>query len=470
MADVLVIGAGLNGLSTAVLLARDGHHVTVLERDGQSPPEVPEAAWVGWQRRGVNQFRLPHYLLPRWRHLMAELLPDVLADLVQAGAASYNPIDHMQPKHTGGRWEADERFETITARRPVLEAVLSRRAAAEPRVTIRRGETVRALLTGATAEADVPQVIGVLTGQGDPLLADLVIDCGGRHSAMPALLSDLGGQPPAEQREDCGFVYYTRHYRARTGGEPPKPVSALIQDYQLLTILTLPADNDTWAVAFVVSARDRDLRVLREPAAWEAALAQFPLAAHWADGQLISGIDVMAGIEDRIRRYVHDGRPLVTGLLAVGDAWACTNPSLGRGASIGLLHACALRDLLRDIGPDQPAKLALRWDEVTRSVTQPLYRLTLDYDRHRLAEVEAARQDQQFATDDPGWTTYQALTAAARSHPEALRGVLDVVSLLATPEQVLARPGMRDRIAPMVGKPARLPGPHRTGLLAAVTA
>jgi 2-polyprenyl-6-methoxyphenol hydroxylase-like FAD-dependent oxidoreductase len=43
---------------------------------------------------------------------------------------------------------------------------------------------------------------------------------------------------------------------------------------------------------------------------------------------------------------VVDGEPVITGLAALGDAWACTNPSLGRGASIGLLHACALRDLL----------------------------------------------------------------------------------------------------------------------------
>ena len=49
MAQILVLGAGLGGLSTAMLLARDGHEVTVLERDPAEPPP-PER-----RRRGVGR-------------------------------------------------------------------------------------------------------------------------------------------------------------------------------------------------------------------------------------------------------------------------------------------------------------------------------------------------------------------------------------------------------------------------------
>src|SRR3954463_4304383 len=64
MSHTIVLGGGLCGLSAAMLLARDGRQVTVLERDASPIPEDPEAAWEGWRRDGVVQFRQAHYLQP----------------------------------------------------------------------------------------------------------------------------------------------------------------------------------------------------------------------------------------------------------------------------------------------------------------------------------------------------------------------------------------------------------------------
>ena len=65
MAEIVVVGGGVVGMGLGMLLARDGHAVTILERDPQSAPKDPEAAWTDWERKGVNQFRLPHLFLPR---------------------------------------------------------------------------------------------------------------------------------------------------------------------------------------------------------------------------------------------------------------------------------------------------------------------------------------------------------------------------------------------------------------------
>lgn len=44
---------GWFGLSAALLLAREGHDVTVLERDDDPVPATPDAAWQDWDRRGI---------------------------------------------------------------------------------------------------------------------------------------------------------------------------------------------------------------------------------------------------------------------------------------------------------------------------------------------------------------------------------------------------------------------------------
>src|SRR5918998_3206546 len=91
MTHILVLGGGLNGLSAAMLLARDGHTVTVLERDADPPPFG--SAWRSWQRPGVTQFRYAHVMLPRWHALMRADLPEVIDALLAAGGTPLNFAD-----------------------------------------------------------------------------------------------------------------------------------------------------------------------------------------------------------------------------------------------------------------------------------------------------------------------------------------------------------------------------------------
>jgi 2-polyprenyl-6-methoxyphenol hydroxylase-like FAD-dependent oxidoreductase len=393
-------------------------------------------------------------------------LPEMRPGLQAAGALPINVLEALPEARRGPMRDGDERFETVTARRPVLEAALAATAEAGG-VTIRRGVTVTGLTTDQ--RTPTPRVTGVLTDGGHAVPADLVVDCGGRRSALGSWLEAAGARRPAEERADCSFVYYGRHFRSRAGGHPPA-LTNFLQNYDSLSVITLPADSDTWSVVLTTSSRDRATRALREPARWHAALARYPLAAHWADGEPISGVDVMAGIEDRYRRLVVDGRPVATGIVAVGDAWACTNPSLGRGASIVLVHARLLRDLLRKTDPDDHDKLARRFDEMTAQVVEPLLRATLWYDRHRLAEIDADAAGVPYRTDDRRWLIGKALFAASLTDPELTRAHTAIASLLVTPDEVLAQPGVLDRVIALAMAAPRypLPGPTRTELLDAL--
>ncbi|MFF5084027.1 hypothetical protein ACFY36_43830 [Actinoplanes sp. NPDC000266] len=258
-------------------------------------------------------------------------------------------------------------------------------------------------------------------------------------------------------------MYYSRHFR----GDRPDLEVMVQQQYESVSVLTLPADEGTWSVVLIASSRDHALRVLRDPAVWTDVVGHYPLAAPWIDATPITGVDVLAGIEDRLRHYAPGGAPLVTGMVPVGDAWACTNPSLGRGAAFTLIHAQILRDALRDTDPSGHDKLARRFHEATARTLLPLYRATNGFDKHRLAEIEGDATGVPYRTDDLRWIGAKALYAAALRDPDMLRAYLTVAGFLETPDEVFARPGVRDRVLALGVSAPRypLPGPGRAELL-----
>src|SRR5213078_2904426 len=142
------MGGGLNGLTAGMLLARDGHQVTVLERDAAGPKGRAGDLWERWDRRGVNQFRQFHFMLPRWRAEMERELPEVIAELEALGGVRTSMLPPLLAAMTGGSRDGDERFETVTARRPVLEAAVAAVAARTPGLVTCRGVAVTGLVAG----------------------------------------------------------------------------------------------------------------------------------------------------------------------------------------------------------------------------------------------------------------------------------------------------------------------------------
>jgi 2-polyprenyl-6-methoxyphenol hydroxylase-like FAD-dependent oxidoreductase len=299
--------------------------------------------------------------------------------------------------------------------------------------------------------------------------ADLVIDAMGRRSSLPAWLADLGARPLAEDAEDSGFACYTRYFRSADGASP-RFITGLLTPFDSFSLLTLPGDAGTWSVTVFISSRDQALKEVRYPKKWRTVVAACPLHAHLLDGEAVSDVVVMSGIVDRHRRTVVAAAPVLTGLLTVGDAACCTNPSLGRGLTMGLMHAGGTAEVIANHRGD-PVALALEHDQMTQARVTPWYRNTVLFDRARKAEIDASI-DGRPAAELPSLMTQfgQAFGVALLYDPDVFRGMMEFISMNSLPDQVFARPGFGDRVAAVAqGREAfAAPGPSRSDLLQAL--
>ena len=465
MATVVVCGGSVIGLTSAMLLARDGHDVTVIERDPAVPPPEPRDAWDGWDRRGVPQFHQPHNLFPRVRQILDQELPGMVDRLAGAGCVWWEALAGLPPTLTDPEPRADDnRFRFVTGRRPTIESVFAGAANEAAGVTVRRGVGVDALVTGPSAIDGVPHITGVRTRDGDVLEADLVVDAMGRRSPLVEWLGTLGTVAPLVESEDHGFVYNTRYF---SGSSVPPMIGPPLVPMGTVTLLTLPGDNGTWSVTIFAAAADRLLRNVRDPDRFTAVVKACPLHAHWLDGTPVTDVLTMASILDKHRRFVVDGQPVATGVVAVGDAWACTNPSAGRGISVGLLHAQCLRDATRGT-LDDPEAFVRAFDELTETKVAPYFWNQIKDDKHRIAEMDALRDGRIPPPPDP---TFAAVMKAAMYDPDVFRGLLEMRLCLALPQEVFARAGFLDQVdayrdAP---DPMQIPGPSRTELVGLLT-
>ena len=464
---VLIVGAGICGLGAALLLARDGHDVTVIERDDDPLPDGPQNAWDRWSRKGVAQFRQPHNLMPGLRLMLETELPDVQDALRRAGAEKFDLLNPVPPSFADRTARSiDDKLWAYTARRPVAEWVFAVAASREPRLTVRRGAQVNELLAGARAVDGVPHVIGIKTTDGEQLHADLVIDAMGRASRSPRWLEAIGARPPHEEQEDCGFTYYTRYF----AGPMPARLAGTLTAIGTFTALTLPGDNGTWSVTIFAASDDKPLRALRDAEKFTKTIRACPLHAQWLDGEPITDVLSMSGPVDRYRRFVVNGIPVVTGFVAIADAWACTNPSAGRGVTVGTTHALRLRDVVRETSAD-PRALVERFDAVTESEIAPWYRAQIAVDRMRFAQMEALREGREPAAP-AGELAKQcaSLLRTMMADADLFRAGLEYIGTLTPIQKILQRPEVAERVAVASqamreAAPPRTPGPTRAQLL-----
>ena len=302
--DVAVVGAGIGGLAAALLLARAGASVTLLERRA-------EGAEVG---AGL-------LLQPNGLAVLAGLGLD--GPLRRAG----HPVRRMVV-HAGGRTPImDVPCDALAVRRADLYRVLLDAVAAEPAVSCRFCAEVTA--ADSTGSVDLGWA-----GRSGTLTADLVIGADGVHSTIRAAGEFAASEPVPGRRYLRGLVPLVdgvdlagEHWTA-AGLFGGAPVDRRTQYFYC------SAGSPPVAEAL----RAGDLGQLRR--AWAAAL---PLAGRVLDA--VRELDDLLVTEVAVvhcERW-HDGRTVL-----LGDAAHAMAPHAGQGANSALIDAAVLTAELAD--------------------------------------------------------------------------------------------------------------------------
>ena len=514
---MIVIGAGVAGLGSALALSRAGHRVTLIERDATPLPADPDAAFE-WDRRGAPQVRHSHALLARLRNLLRDRYPDVLGDLLAAGATELRftedlPVDITDRAARPG----DDDLVALACRRTTFEWVLRRTVLATEGVTILDGTVAEALVTepasvtepaptgGRNRAAGVPTVNGVRVapnrGAVQTLAADLVVAALGRRSAVPRLLSQIGVDPIGTS-EDTGIIYLSRFYRLLADAEPPPAAGPIGGDLGYLKYAVFQGDNRTFSVTFAIGTHDDELRLLLlDPLGFDAAAGALPATAGWVEvdrAGAITDVHVMGGLLNRKLDFVDDaGAPLVLGFHVAGDAHTCTNPLYGRGCSLAMVQATLLADALA-AHPDNPVARSVAYEQASEREIRPWYVAALTQDRMNReateteasasasdadasAEVDAAPDtepdpdvDVDVEVDPKAFMRdlmRNGLMPAVRTDATVFRAFVRAFNLLDPPDAVMANPDVISRVmAAYAERDARPPeaplGPPRHELIA----
>lgn len=422
---IAIAGSGPVGMTAALLLARQGHRVVLVDRDPGPRDDAP------WDRVGVMQFHLPHTFRAPARNVLLERLPDVYDAVVAAGAVDTGAPGVVDPAAA------------VHVRRPILERVMWTTTTAEPGVERLTGHVDSVRVVGGEAT-------GLVVG-GRAVDADLVVDATGRGGRLSA------AHRPAIEGADAGFAYAARLYQLLPGAGPG-PINGgpgFVAQHDGFILIIFTHDAGTFTVLLVRLAADDELALLREEAAFDAALRLLPAADTWTSPERARPLErVRAGAGLR-----NDYRPQsrsVRGLLAIGDAASTTNPTAARGVSLGMQTAAVLADLVSGAPRPEWGSRLDRWCEAT---LRPWYADHLHWDQSLRARWSGR------PIDPAAWPAPDVVGAAAQERPDFMALLGPYFGMQALPASI---DPVREEVRRMLQggwRPAALPRPNRADLV-----
>lgn len=448
----VVVGGSIAGLLAARVLSDSYERVTVIDRD-----ELPDR---NEHRRAVPQGRQPHALLARGQDVIEELLPGIVDEMIDDGAATYAGIHDVRFSVSGHAIARAALGRTaVTASRPFIEGHVRRRVRALGNVELRP----RCEAQGLLASADRKRVTGVklvdaAQGEGE-LTADLVVAATGRSARVPAWLEELGYGRPQESTLQIDVAYATRAYRLPPGAMTDKLILLGPRPDLPRSVALFAQENEEWLLLIggygehrpptEEGAYDEFLETVAPPDLLEAVRA----------GEQLGEI-VPFGFPANRRRHYERMRRFPEGFLPIGDAICSFNPLYGQGMTVAALEAAALGDCLRK----GPRRLRRRYMRATTKAVDQAWQLATSADL-ALPVVEGPRPLSQRLVDP----YVERLRGRAEEDGELSAALARVGGMVDKPTRLL-RPSVARRVLgrrrtdspPWPGRPPRTALRRRT--------